>query len=928
MNYMFIKVITALLVTFAIMPAAHTQANETEVMPEEPETSESYSVTIEAARNLEIGDTVTVEGVITAKLKNTVHIQDETGGIAIFPTSSINGNVGDLIEVTGTLNEYNGLLQLQDVSVNDTIGQKEIKPEIVLGSEIGEGLESELVRINDIEVKSIAAEGSGWTNYLVGINGFDFILRDEDNTLNLNIGTVYESVTGIIQEYDNTYQILPRSASDIIADSSSAGAPTASITPGHVAAGTEVELASGTEDASIYYTLDGSTPTTESNLYEGPITITEDTTISAIAVSEGLTDSPVSTFEYTTYDSETGIAIHDIQGTGHYSPLDGSNVENVEGIVTYIYEIRGGQYFHMQTPEDQADDDPNTSEGIIVYTGNTLPDVQKGDLVNVTGQVSEYHIEGFSDKEETDLPVTQINARDDRGGSVEVTEENVPMPEPYTIESMPSETASPNGFSDFNRNQYAIDFWESLEGMSVKVNDVRTVAPQEHGDIITVLDSIPADTENGGVKLQQDDLNPERIQFKLYDNSQARDYNVVTGDLFNGPLVGYVNYGFQNYKVNIDLETMQAAHVPGGTTPDVTSIEPAEDQLTIASYNLENFSNNESTTSDDKAAKIAMAIASDMKSPDIVGVTEVQDNDGPGPGGPESGASYDRLIAAIEAAGGPRYEYANIDPVFNEDGGQPDANIRVGFLYNPERVTFNQEIPQGDAETPVEYTDGNLTLNPGRIDPNHPAFISSRKPLAAQFDFKGEQVIAIVNHWNSKGGDDAIFGSKQPIEYGSEIQRTEIAKVVSGFINEIKQDNPDANIVSVGDFNDFEWTTPLEIHEGEYMTNMVKSVPFESRYSYIYQGNSQTLDHILVSNNLKEHTVLDMIHINADFTDMSGRASDHDPLLAQIDLLNTEEDSQNPDKNTGPPEHSEQKGKPEHAGKQGPPDHSNGKGNK
>ncbi len=96
--------------------------------------------------------------------------------------------------------------------------------------------------------------------------------------------------------------------------------------------------------------------------------------------------------------------------------------------------------------------------------------------------------------------------------------------------------------------------------------------------------------------------------------------------------------------------------------------------------------------------------------------------------------SYERLIQAIVDAGGPRYSYLNIDPVNNADGGAPNANIRVGFLYNPARVSLPEGISAGDATTAVGYEDGKLTLNPGSIDPTNAAFDSSRKPLAAQFD--------------------------------------------------------------------------------------------------------------------------------------------------------------------------------------------------
>ena len=161
---------------------------------------------------------------------------------------------------------------------------------------------------------------------------------------------------------------------------------------------------------------------------------------------------------------------------------------------------------------------------------------------------------------------------------------------------------------------------------------------------------------------------------------------------------------------------------------------------------------------------------------------------------------------------------------------------------------------------------------------------SSRKPLAAQFDFQGESVIVIVNHWNSKSGDTPLFGSTQPPVYGSEVQRKQIATVVSDFIADIKTKNPDGNIVSVGDFNDFQFTEALKIHEGDHMTNMINKVEEQDRYTYLFQGNSQVLDHILVSNNLVKETEIDILHINADFTDMAGRASDHDPVMVKVGL--------------------------------------------
>ena len=846
----------------------------------DPEPEQPTVITIAEARTQGNGS-VSVKGTVTAKLKNTIHIQDETAAIAVRPTS-LAVELGDEITVTGTLGDYNGLLQLNNASLVGEATQVGVpEPAVVTGADINEENESELVT-----VKNVTVSGNPSNYKAVDEIGNEFIVRDENNNLGLSQGNTYDSITGIVQQFNSDWQIIPRGQADIVEDASKVQPVSASQPSGTIPVGTQVTLSTSTADAEIYFTTDGTEPTVENGQkYSEPITVDEDVIIKAIAVKEGLTASEVKEFTYSVYDAEE-INIHDIQGESHESPLDNVKVENVEGIVTYTYKLNGANYFHMQTPDDKKDNNPKTSEGIVVYTGNQA-NAEVGNLVSVTGTVDEYHIDGYYDtKQKTDLSVTQINARDDKGGLVNVIENNVELPTPVEItsENLPNQVIDNDSFGEFDPEEDAIDFWESIEGMLVEVGTVKAVAPQEHGDLITVLENRKTDTLHGGVLLTEDNANPDRIQFKMYDNNAARDFEVATGDKFTGPITGVVNYGFQNYKIYVDLEDMQSNHVKGNAEPETTTIVKEDDKLTIASYNLENFSNNTKETSDDKAQKLARAFVQDMKSPDIIGVTEVQDNNGQSTGDSAANESYERLIQAIVAAGGPEYQYLNIDPVNNQDGGAPNANIRVGFLYNPERVSLPEGIQAGDAITAVGYEDGKLTLNPGRIDPTNAAFDNSRKPLAAQFTFKGEDVVVIVNHWNSKSGDTPLFGSTQPPVYGSEVQRKQIANIVYDFIEEIKADNPDANIVSVGDFNDFQFAEALKIHEGDLMTNMINHVEQSDRYTYLFQGNSQVLDHIVVSNNLVPGTEIDILHINADFTDMAGRASDHDPVMVQVDL--------------------------------------------
>ncbi|WP_215191467.1 chitobiase/beta-hexosaminidase C-terminal domain-containing protein [Exiguobacterium sp. s7] len=829
-------------------------------------------ISISDARTKAEGETVTIKGVVTAKLANTISIQDATGGLSVRPTS-LAVNVGDEVVVTGAIGSYRELLQLNSAVVVSKQAASVPAAQVLTGEQINEDVESELVTVNNVTLS-----GSGQN--LTATDGTkEFVVRDERGILDLQTDVNYSSITGIVQQFDNTYQIIPRDASDTVIDASVLRPATAKPGAGTFVGPQNVTLSTTTAGADIYYTLDGSDPKVNGTLYTSPVRIEETKTLK-VAVKSGDSFSAVTTFDYKITDK---IRIHDIQGASHTSPMNGQTVEGVEGIVTYSFVSNGTTYYYIQTPDMEADQDARTSEGIILYGGRSIAGIQVGDLVSVKGLVSEYAIEGYSDRQQTDMKMTQI---DTRNGGVDVIKSGVALPTPVKIDesNLPTEFIDSDALAVFNPDKDAIDFWESLEGMRVETGNLKSVSPQQYGDLVTVLEGTPTETFNGGVLLKKDDANPERIQFRLEPNAEAREFDVATGDRFNGPIVGIVGYSFGNYKIQASLDEMKAAFVKGDAKRETTFIEAEEDKLTIASYNLENFSNNVKETSDEKALKLAKAFVEELNSPDIIGVTEVQDNNGEGTGDSAADQSYQRLIDNIVSIGGKSYKYVNIDPENNKDGGAPNANIRVGFLYDPERVSLTEGIPAGDATTAVGYENGKLTHNPGRIDPLNPAFNSSRKPLAAQFDFQGENVVVIANHWNSKGGDTGFFGSKQPVVLGSEVQRKQIAQIVHDFVADVKTDNPDANVVALGDFNDFEFSDAMQIFKGDLMTNMVEKVPAVDRYSYVYQGNSQVLDHILVSNHLAATTEIDMIHVNADFTEMSGRASDHDPVLAQIDL--------------------------------------------
>ena len=130
---------------------------------------------------------------------------------------------------------------------------------------------------------------------------------------------------------------------------------------------------------------------------------------------------------------------------------------------------------------------------------------------------------------------------------------------------------------------------------------------------------------------------------------------------------------------------------PAGTTSDVTltqevtSLTGDATHLSVATFNLENLD-----PGDGKFSLLASEIVLNLQAPDIIAVQEIQDADGAGNGADLSGqATADKLIAAIAAAGGPTYLYVEVAPTTaGSTGGEPGGNIRSGYFYNPERVSY------------------------------------------------------------------------------------------------------------------------------------------------------------------------------------------------------------------------------------------------
>jgi hypothetical protein len=235
------------------------------------------------------------------------------------------------------------------------------------------------------------------------------------------------------------------------------------------------------------------------------------------------------------------------------------------------------------------------------------------------------------------------------------------------------------------------------------------------------------------------------------------------------------------------------------------------------------------------------------------------------------------------------YDYRQIDPVNNQDGGDPGGNIRQAFLFRTDRGLSFVDRAGGTATSSVQVLMGpegiQLSYSPGRIDPNNNAFYDSRKPLAGEFLFHGNRFFVIANHFNSKQADDPLFGRYQPPVLSSEVKRIQQAQIVNDFADSIMQMDPGAQVIVIGDLNDYPFSISLQTLAGGALENLVASLPQEEQYTYLYEGNSQAIDHILISPGISTfgHPLVDVIHINAEFLD-SQRPTDHDPVIALITL--------------------------------------------
>ncbi|MGN6360552.1 MAG: endonuclease/exonuclease/phosphatase family protein [Thermomicrobiales bacterium] len=550
--------------------------------------------------------------------------------------------------------------------------------------------------------------------------------------------------------------------------------------------------------------------------------------------------------------------IDQIQGPSAQSPLAAQTVRTV-GVVTADYQGAPSKGFFIQEPGTPKTD---TSSGLFVYQGDRpTPDVKVGDNVTVVGVVREYN-----GRTELDISLAASDVTVNASGN------SLPAP----IEVRPPGTLAE-----------AQLYFERYEGMLVSLPAAVVVAPTNQYGEFTV---VRADT--GLTHLFAND--PKTAGYAIVvDDEGGAHYDLTTGDKVEG-IVGPLDYSFGQYKVEQLPEPRLFVQPGGRVAPALPTAGLAE--FTIASFNLENFFDPIDTPGKLdpcnvdvngnpyqehitpaayalKLSKAGAAIRDVLGAPTLVAVQEVE--------------NLDVLTALAQTRELAPYHYT---PILLE--GLDPRGIDVGLLYRTDRVTVGAVTQRNECvTTDYGFTDVEARCSSHNDGTQDGWWLAARPPLVIELTVKsaaGATALSctlIVNHFKAKSGTD-------PAGKAFVSRRIAEATLVARIVNEALAANPQANVMVVGDLNDDIDSPPLHaLTTLAPLSDLALAVPAAERYSYIYQGEAQVLDHILVTAGLK--TRLEKItyaHLDADFPESRAqdlspyRVSDHDPPVAWFKL--------------------------------------------
>lgn len=560
------------------------------------------------------------------------------------------------------------------------------------------------------------------------------------------------------------------------------------------------------------------------------------------------------------------LTVQQINGTGYFSTYANSSVMTT-GVVTAV-DTNGSIGFWIQ--ESTKDKDTVGSSAIFVYAGKdaALPTV--GTTVSVTGTVTNYS--GTSWEKSLTLPEINLVSYTDTGASYTQV---APTLIGQGGETVPASSYLGDLAQAINLNQStatlspdtnALDFYRNLLGQLVTLNNVVAVSASSGNAVWVVPDNGNGLlTPTGALQSTETSINTQRVEL-YYDSgvTPGTAPSVELGDSL-GSVTGILTYYNGIYEL---VPTTQVTVIHTEQEKPVTSFHKDDQNLLISDYNIENF-NALDPANADRLKQVAQIIVKNLDNPDILALQEIQDDSGTTNDGTVSAEqNLAALVQAIAAAGGPTYSWAQVDPANNTQGGVSGGNIRSVYLYNADRVTLKAPVT----------TIGNEELNG--------TFKNTRLPLVGTFEFNGKDVTLLNVHLSSQAGSSELYGSTQPpVNHGGTTatvnNRIAQAEYITDYVNSLRQQDPDAKIGILGDFNDTEWSDANTVYTNGGLTDMSSKEDASNRYTYIFEGNAQSLDHTIGTSAFADAGQFETVHVNTGYLDAE---SDHDPSVTLLEM--------------------------------------------
>lgn len=582
-----------------------------------------------------------------------------------------------------------------------------------------------------------------------------------------------------------------------------------------------------------------------------------------------------------------------LNGNKYVSSYRNQDVSNVTGLIT----AKGPSGFWIRS--NLPDNDPKTSESLYIFDNKTVSgNLTTGDIVTLNGRFVEYR--SASNQiflaELTRPTNVKVVSRGNQVKPKVIGKDTLSPPtDLYSSLDNGDVFGVPNNSSQITRAnpeldpiKYGLDFWESIMGELVTVKKPKAVSkPNQFGDTWVVGDwKKTGQNSRGGLTITSGaNGNPEAIIIGDPLDGSDNPQDTKLGDSLDD-ITGVVYQSFGTYRI-LPLKALKVLSSAKPALPRAADFKSSGKckSLTFGDYNIENFAPN-STGVEGRAEHIVKYLGS----PDVVFLQEIQDDTGPtNDGAVSANKSLDVLINAIAAISPLKYSYVDIDPVNNQDGGQPGGNIRQAYLYNPAVVEIANPKPGSPTDATEVLSGPSLSFNPGRIEPNSSAWRASRKPLAAQWRVRSDNstFFTINVHFTSKGGGSPIEGDLRPPVNGGIEERTAQANITAAFVADILAEDPSAAVIVAGDFNEFTYVQPLKVFLQESglvdLDEAAKIDPVE-RYTYLFDMNSQQLDHFFISKSIAEQKPkLEHVHVNT-WVSFADQISDHDPSVALLNV--------------------------------------------